>query len=50
MVVALRYQSLGGVGFQLALPAFAWHVLEEDFGVEVKGVMRETMENEGTPW
>eukprot|EP00435_Cladocopium_sp_Y103_P002280 s1738_g1.t1 len=36
LVLALRYQSLGGVGFQLALPASAWQVLEEDFGVEAE--------------
>jgi len=35
-VLALRYQSLGGVGFQLALPPPAWKVLEEDFGVQAK--------------
>ncbi|CAK9053854.1 mRNA (2'-O-methyladenosine-N(6)-)-methyltransferase (Cap-specific adenosine methyltransferase) (CAPAM) (Phosphorylated CTD-interacting factor 1), partial [Durusdinium trenchii] len=36
LVVALRYQSLGGTGFQLALPVSAWQVLEEDFEVEAE--------------
>ena len=36
IVVGLRYQALGGSGFQLALPASAWKVLLEDFAVQAE--------------
>ena len=35
LVLGLRYQALGGTGFQLALPASAWKVLQQDFAVQV---------------
>eukprot|EP00927_Polykrikos_kofoidii_P072041 TRINITY_DN68211_c0_g1_i1.p1 TRINITY_DN68211_c0_g1~~TRINITY_DN68211_c0_g1_i1.p1 ORF type:complete len:796 (-),score=131.25 TRINITY_DN68211_c0_g1_i1:29-2239(-) len=33
LVVAMRYRSLGGGGFQLALPSAAFRVLADEFGV-----------------
>lgn len=36
LVVALRYHSLGGTGFQLSLPASAFRVLESTFGVQAE--------------
>ncbi|CAE7312296.1 Pcif1 [Symbiodinium natans] len=36
VVLGLRYQALGGTGFQLALPAAAWNVLQTDFAVQAE--------------